>query len=113
MKMNIILAATVLVVSVFTHADGDAAGDAAKGKALYVGCSGCHGADAMGNAALGAPRLAGQLEGYLVTQLKNFKTGIRGTAEGDTGGAMMAPMANLLPDDQAVEDVAAYLASLE
>ena len=89
-----------------------AEGDPAKGRALYGGCAGCHGADAMGNAALNAPRLAGQLESYLVVQLNNFRAGIRGTAEGDAGGAMMRPMVSLLPDDQAIADVSAYLASL-
>ncbi len=87
-------------------------GDASKGKALYGGCSGCHGADGMGNAGLQAPRLAGQKAWYTVTQLKNFKAGIRGTVEGDVGGAMMRPMASMLPDNQAIADVAAYLESL-
>ena len=66
----------------------------------------------MGNAALNAPRLAGQLEAYLVVQLKNFKDGLRGTSQGDAGGAMMRPMVSLLRDDKAIEDVSAYLASL-
>ncbi|MBX2824396.1 MAG: c-type cytochrome [Gammaproteobacteria bacterium] len=109
MKIKLAVAAALLSASSLAIA----AGDAGKGKALYAGCSGCHGADAMGNAALNAPRLAGQLEGYLVVQLNNFKAGIRGTADGDLGGAMMRPMASMLADDQAVQDVAAYLASLK
>jgi len=109
MKVKLVFAALLLTMSSFASAEGDAA----KGETLFAGCAGCHGADAKGNAALSAPRLAGQLEGYLVTQLKNFKAGIRGTAEGDAGGALMRPMASLLADDQAIEDVAAYLASLD
>lgn len=108
MKLKIVIAALLML----SAGIAGAAGDAGKGKALYASCSGCHGADGMGVAALNAPRLAGQLEGYLVTQLNNFKSGIRGTVKGDAGGAMMAPMAAVLATDQAVEDVAAYLASL-
>jgi len=87
-------------------------GNASAGKELYMGCSGCHGADAMGNDGLKAPRLAGQKAWYIVTQLNNFKAGLRGTISGDKGGAMMRPMASLLKSDQAVADVAAYLESL-
>jgi len=87
-------------------------GNASAGKELYMGCSGCHGADGMGNETLRAPRLAGQKAWYIVTQLDNFKTGLRGTISGDSGGAMMRPMALLLENDQAVADVAAYLESL-
>lgn len=108
MKLRSVIAALLMA----TAGMAGAAGDAAKGKALYASCAGCHGADGMGQAALNSPRLAGQLEGYLVTQLKNFKSGVRGAAEGDAGGRMMAPMAAILADDQAIEDVAAYLASL-
>ncbi|MBX2885777.1 MAG: c-type cytochrome [Granulosicoccus sp.] len=108
MRVKMAVVAVLMVSSSWVAA----AGDPAKGKAFYASCAGCHGADGMGNAALNAPRLAGQLEGYLVTQLKNFKAGIRGTAEGDNGGAMMAPMAAMLATDQAIEDVAAYLAAL-
>ena len=104
--------ALLLAMSAAALADEKQVGDVTAGKALYVGCSGCHGADGMGNEALQAPRLAGQRAWYLVTQLNNFKSGLRGTISGDTGGAMMRPMASLLPNDQAIADVAAYLESL-
>lgn len=89
------------------------AADAAQGKALFAStCAACHGADGQGNPALGAPALAGQEAGYVQRQLMNFRGGLRGTAEGDAGGAQMAPMAKSLPDDAATAAVAEYLASL-
>ncbi len=87
--------------------------DIASGKALYAPCVTCHGADGEGNTALGAPALAGQSEDYLVRQLKNYQRGIRGTDPADIGGAQMRPMAATLADDEAVADVAAYIASLD
>lgn len=116
MKLRtLLLASSVVCLSIAAAtvlADSQLVGDSEKGQALYVGCSGCHGADGMGNDALKAPRLAGQKAWYLATQLQNFKSGLRGTISGDTGGAMMRPMAGLLADDQAIADVAAYLEGL-
>ena len=89
------------------------AADTAQGKALFdATCVACHGAAGEGNPALNAPALAGQQEAYIQRQLINFRTDLRGTAPGDAGGAMMAPMAKALPDDAAVTAVAQYLASL-
>lgn len=87
--------------------------DNAQGKALFdATCVACHGAEGQGNPALGAPALAGQQAAYLQRQLLNFRSGLRGTAAGDTGGAQMAPMAKALADDAAVTAVSDYLASL-
>ncbi len=89
-----------------------AEGDPAKGQALYGVCATCHGPQGEGMEAMNAPALAGREEWYLVRQLENFKNGIRG-GPGDTFGATMAPMAQVLADKQAMEDVAAYLAGLD
>ena len=83
--------------------------DANKGKSLYTVCVACHGAAGEGNKALNAPRLAGQEDWYIVRQLKNFKSGIRGADPKDTYGMQMRPMAMTLANDQAMEDVAAYI----
>lgn len=89
------------------------AADSVQGKALFdATCVACHGAQAQGNPALSAPALAGQQAAYLQRQLLNFRSGMRGTADGDTGAAQMVPMAKSLPDDAAVTAVADYLASL-
>ncbi len=89
-----------------------AAGDPAAGKALFTVCAACHGAQAEGNPALNAPKLAGQGEWYLKRQLKNFKDGARGTHEKDVFGKMMAPMAATLADDAAIDNVVAYVKTL-
>lgn len=89
-----------------------ASGDATAGQALFAPCVACHGQKAEGNPALHAPLLAGQADWYLRRQLNHFKTGIRGTDEGDTFGLQMRPMAMVLATDQAVEDVVAYIQTL-
>ncbi len=110
MKLQLTLALGALV-SLYS-ATSLAAGDAAKGKTLYATCGACHGQNAEGMEALNAPKLAGQEEWYLIRQLENFKAGIRGANPKDTYGMQMAPMAQTLPNDQAMEDVAAYIKSL-
>jgi len=49
---------------------------------------------------------------YLVTQLKNFKQGIRGAHPKDLYGPQMASMAEILSDDQATNDLVAYINTL-
>jgi cytochrome c oxidase subunit 2 len=95
-----------------TKPETTVSGDAAKGGALYKTCAACHGARGEANPALNAPGLAGQNDWYLVTQLKNFKAGIRGAGADDTYGRQMAPMAMVLADEQAINDVVAYINSL-
>ena len=91
---------------------GNAAGDAERGRALYTPCTICHGDNGEGMQEMNAPSLAGREAWYIVRQLENFKTGVRGSDPADIYGLQMAPMAQLLTDKQAMEDVAAYLAGL-
>ena len=65
-----------------------------------------------GNVSLNAPRLSNQHDWYLVRQLQNFKKGVRGANQNDVYGAQMRPMAMILANDQAVNDVAAYINTL-
>jgi len=88
------------------------AADPDAGKALYGACIACHGADGEGNPALNSPALAGQSAAYITRQLTYFRTGVRGAAAGDTIGAQMVPMAATLTGNTAVENIAAYLASM-
>ena len=88
-------------------------GDPEQGKAAYATCAACHGASGEGNKALNAPRLAGQPDWYIVTQINNYKAGLRGTDSRDVYGAQMRPMAMTLATDKAVNDVAAYIATMD
>ena len=89
-------------------------GDAAKGKALYTVCGTCHGLKAEGNPALKGPKLTGLQDWYIVSQLKAFKDGKRGAdATKEPEGALMAPMSKMLPDEQAMKDIAEYIKTLK
>ena len=88
-------------------------GDVAAGKTAYMICQACHGPTGGGNKALNAPRLTGLQDWYIVRQLKNFKSGARGTKAGDTYGMQMRPMALTLTTDAAINNVAAYIATLK
>jgi cytochrome c553 len=87
-------------------------GDAARGKTLYAACASCHGAKGEGNAQLQAPALAARSDWYLVTQLRNYKLGLRGADPRDAYGAPMRAIASALPDDKAIDDVVAYINTL-
>jgi cytochrome c553 len=86
--------------------------DIAAGKAAYMTCVACHGANGEGNPALNSPVLAGLDEAYLSRQLRHFKNGIRGSEAGDTLGAQMRGMSTMLVDDAAIANVSSYVASL-
>ena len=88
-------------------------GNAEKGAALYVPCAACHGAKAEGNKTLNSPALAGLDDWYQLAQLKKFRSGERGAAPEDTYGQQMAPMVATLPDEAAMQDVIAYIRTLQ
>ena len=87
-------------------------GNAEAGKAAYALCVACHGPAAEGLEALGGPRLSGQSDWYMVAQLKNFKNGMRAYDASDIYGMQMKPMAMVLADDKAIDDVVAYIDTL-
>jgi cytochrome c oxidase subunit 2 len=88
------------------------AGDANRGKALYTTCAACHGQQGRGIWSLDAPRLAGMSDWYLVRQLRNFRSGVRGAHASDFQGRQMALLSNVLKDDQSINDVVAYINTL-
>ena len=89
-------------------------GDATKGQAFYATCAACHGVKGEGNPVLKGPRLTGLQDWYIISQLKAFKHGKRGTDPvKEPEGVMMAPMAKMLPDEQAMKDVAEYIKTLK
>lgn len=87
-------------------------GNAEAGKAMFATCAACHGMDAAGNRALGAPPLTGLADWYMMRTLKKFKAGVRGGAVGDAYGSQMMPMANTLVNEQAMKDVIAHIQTL-
>jgi cytochrome c oxidase subunit 2 len=89
------------------------AGDIARGRRHYAACASCHGSKAEGNAALQSPALASRSDWYLVTQLANYRSGLRGAHERDALGAQMRAVVSALPDEQAIRDVVAYINTLK
>jgi len=88
-------------------------GSANDGQRLYVStCGTCHGPNGRGVQAMNAPGLKGMSDWYLVTQLKNFKQGVRGAHPQDMYGPQMASLAAILTNDQATNDLVAYINTL-
>src|SRR6185437_15053275 len=76
-------------------------GDATAGQAKAAACGACHGMDGNSSDAQ-YPKLAGQSQQYIVTQLMRFKSGVRQNA------IMQGMAATLAPQD--MHDVGAYFA---
>ena len=87
-------------------------GNVAHGEKLYVVCAYCHGQNGEGIQAMNAPRAAGLNDWYLARQLKNFKDGSRGSHLQDYYGFQMGFLADTLHDDQAINDIVAYINTL-
>ena len=89
-------------------------GDLAKGKKIYEGCAACHKPDGSGNASrdFRAAPLNNLPDWYIVEQLKQFKSGTRGSHPKDAKGATMAAQALNLTD-QDMLDVAEYIKTLQ
>jgi cytochrome c oxidase subunit 2 len=105
-----------VVAYILTLSDTPAAatieGDTEHGEKLYSVCAYCHGADGLGVQAMKAPRAAGMNDWYLARQLQNFKAGIRGQHPSDHYGKQMSLMADILQDDEAINDLVAYINTL-
>lgn len=80
-----------------------------KGKGDAAPCQACHGEKALGNDAMGAPRLANVGQAYILKQLNDFAADRR-TPEG--AGAVMNVFAKSL-SEQDRHDVAVYVDTLE
>ena len=90
----------------------NAADDLKRGKYLFQNCTACHGTKAEGNQLAKAPAIAGMPTWYLLSQLNNFKDGIRGGHPDDVDGLRMRPMMMTLRTPQDIRDVSAYINSL-
>jgi cytochrome c oxidase subunit 2 len=89
------------------------AGDADRGRRLYGTCASCHGNEGQGIWALNAPRLAHMSDWYLVRQLQNFQHGVRGAHRQDFYGWQMATFADALKNERSINDVVAYINTLD
>lgn len=101
--MKKLLKLVALTGAMFSMSLTASAGDKAAGKAKSSTCMACHGAAGC-SAADVWPNLAGQKQGYLLKQLKDFKAGNRKDA------SMTAMIAALNETDMA--NLAAYYSSL-
>ena len=101
MKVFFISLVTVTLVVAST---ASIAGDAAAGKAKSATCIGCHGVNGISSNNLW-PNLAGQKEGYLAKQIKDFRDGQR-------SDPMMSAMVKGLSDSD-IANLAAYYSSLK
>ena len=88
-------------------------GDAKRGGSLYHTCAACHGSEGQGIWALNAPRLANMSDWYLARQLQNFQQRVRGGHEHDYYGWQMATMADSLKNERSINDVVAYINTLD
>jgi len=87
-------------------------GDIADGKKNYMSCAVCHGENGEGNEALHAPPLTGLNDWYLLTQLRNYRDGIRGSNPADNYGVQMRATVQILDDDHAMQNVVRYITTL-
>jgi cytochrome c oxidase subunit 2 len=88
-------------------------GNASRGASLYRTCAACHGDSGQGISAMNAPRLSQMSDWYLARQLKNFKAGVRGSHHADYYGQQMALITGVIPDAQAIDDLLAYINTLQ
>lgn len=82
------------------------AGDTERGEVIAYSCLGCHGIEGYRNAypSYRVPKLGGQKEAYLVAALQGYRSGMRKHT------TMNAQAQSL--SEQDIEDVSAYLATL-
>ncbi|GEP08767.1 c-type cytochrome [Methylobacterium gnaphalii] len=98
------VAAASAAVLLLTLAAGPVlAGDAAAGRKRAIACQTCHGIDGVSRQPE-APNLSGQVEGYLVKALMDFRSGAR-------SNETMNLVAKGL-DDAAIADLAAHYARI-
>ncbi|GAA6152477.1 c-type cytochrome [Pseudoteredinibacter isoporae] len=81
-----------------------------QGKQLFQTCASCHGTEAQGQKALGAPPLAGQLPSYLERAMAEFANGQRG--QEDQHAQQMSAMSGLLQNSDQRKAIIDYLGSL-
>ena len=99
--LNLVAISTLFTITF--SSSSFAAGDAEAGQAKSVVCGACHGPQGISSIPLNA-NLAGQVPGYIETQLKAFKSGER-------KNIIMSGQAVLLSEED-MADLDAYYSSL-
>lgn len=95
------------VLALFTLVSAQSlAADAARGQTLYKACIQCHGTNGEGNAAMKAPRIAGQYDWYIVSSINQFIEGVE-----RKNPTMLPFIKNLTATD--IDDLAAYISTLK
>ena len=113
LSVDQVAAATEFVAAtVSPPPDNALAGDANVGADYYLTCGACHGQNGEGNQELGGPALTMLDDWYMFTQLQNYREGMRGKHPDDVLGQQMQAAVVVLPDDQAILDVIAYISTL-
>lgn len=88
-------------------------GDANRGSELYRSCAACHGVNGQGNQALAAPGLTRKDDWYLFRQLKLFQSGYRGAHPEDVYGQQMRAGIASIDTEKDINDVLAYINTLD
>jgi len=83
-----------------------------RGANLFHNCTQCHRENASGNHLALAPAIGGLEDWYVKRQLRNFKSGVRGAHPDDLSGLRMYPMSQVLKNEEDIDAVAEYVASL-
>lgn len=97
-------AAALFITAGILWAAPAAAGDIQAGREAAQVCAPCHGMDGLSK-AMNAANIAGQLEFYLIEQLKAYRSGARKHEQ-------MTIIAEPLTDKE-IDDLAAYYAAIE
>lgn len=87
-------------------------GDPKAGRTHFATCTACHGPKGKGMESMKSPDLTLQQDWYIYRQMEYFKKGIRGAHKDDVYGAQMRPMSMVVPNDQALKDLVAYITTL-
>ena len=85
--------------------------DLERGKAYFTTCLACHGTHGEGNQGMHGPNLTKLDFDYLLLQMRNYRTYVRGGKD-DFYGWQMNGRASALPGDPAVRDVIAFIQTL-
>jgi cbb3-type cytochrome c oxidase subunit III len=87
--------------------------DLTAGRELFAErCMECHRYNGEGELAFGAAPLIGLQDWYLASQLKKFKSGMRGAMKEDANGQKMVFSSSFIEDEAMLKSVVAYLRTL-